>query len=134
MVNCVPWGWPNSITSIFFLSALNVPYSLSLFHRLHPPLFTLVPTFSTHVHSSSPLFTLLYFVLHCSYLLFTLGQSCPLLFTLVHSVHSPDPTCSLLFALVPFLSVLFILVNSRSMQFTIVTCFYCCSLQFTLDL
>ena len=86
------------------------PYSL--LYLLFSPLFT-------QVHPCS----LLDIVLQSSYLLFNLGQSCPLLFTLVHSVHSPDPTCSLLFIFVPFLSILFILVHSRSLQFITITCF-----------
>ena len=72
----------------FFFSILNVPSGSLLFHLFHLPLFTLVPTFFTHVDSSSPLFTLLYIALHCSYLLFTLWSVFP---PVVHS----SPHCSL---------------------------------------
>ena len=95
--------------------------------------FVIVPSVpSTLVHSCT------YFFHPCSHyctLLFTVviscslfGQSFPLLFALVHTVHSPDPTCSLLFTLVPFVSGVFILVHSRSLQFTIVIRFHYFSL------
>ena len=109
---------------------------------------TLVHSCRYFFHSCSLMFTLvhitvLYIVFHSSYLLFTLGQSYSLLFTLVHCVLSPDLTCTLLFTLVHpcslslslvhfsllripethychLFSLLYTLVCSRSLRFTLV--------------
>ena len=107
--------------SIWFVIVPSVPSTL-----VHSCTYFFSPMF-TQVHPCSHYCTLLFTVVICC-LLFQSLVSLPLLFTLVHTVHSPAPTCSVLFTLVPLTSVVFILVHSRSLQITIVIRFHCFSL------